>query len=426
MSNIALKFWSDGKDFSAVQYMGERASQEDYSQFRIFPSDLGLLAILADGMGGHTSGEVASNSAVNAFDRAFKSYSADSPISKLSAALESANAELSKLIDKNPSLNGMGCTIIGAYFNPKGLYWISVGDSLIYLYRNRQLVQINQDHSMAPLIEESYRSGKLSKEEAENYPNKNALRSAVMGELIQLIDAPDRAFDLYADDLIILASDGILSLSPKEIGNIIESHLVGSAEKISNELIQAVKNKKRRNQDNTTIQVVKASSLYPKKPYSKSLLPFTLTIFILFTAIFLGGMYSSKIQSWASLVFDSQSKKIEQVTPVTITPDVKKNDLPAIDSPKKSSLGGGLEQTEQHKNEKRSSDSKKPEKKSADEKNSKKSERPAVGSGLKPDSKGGVTSGPTKDSGESPDNEPKSNKDIQENKPSEKKETTRT
>jgi PPM family protein phosphatase len=426
MSDKPLKLWSDGKDFSALQYVGERSSQEDYSQFRLFPSDFGLLAILADGMGGHTSGEVASSNAVEAFDRAFKACSAESPVSKLAAALESANTELSKLIAKNPNLSGMGCTIIGAYLNPKGLYWISVGDSLLYLYRNRQLIQINQDHSMAPLIEESYKLGKLTREEAENYPNKNALRSALMGEQIQLIDAPDKAFDLYHGDVIIVASDGILSLSDKEIRDILEEGYSSSAEKISNNLIQAVKGKRKRNQDNTTIQVIRASKIYKKKPYSKSLVIFLLAGLIGLISIASVFMYNSKARDWVSSIFGNLSQTSEQVQPVAINPEVKKDDNQVLDSSKKSNLGGGLEQSEQQKNDKKKSESKKNDKKILDEKNSKKSDKSSGSSGSKSDNKSEVVPELKKDSNESSNENLKPNKDNQDGKSTEKKEVTKT
>ena len=350
MTNKSQKSWVNGLDFSAIQYLGERSSQEDYSQFRLFPGDFGLLAVLADGMGGHTSGEIASSAAVNAFDRVFKSYSGGSPISKLAASLTGANAELEKMILKNPRLKGMGCTLVGVYLNNNGMYWVSVGDSLIYLYRNGNLIQINQDHSMAPLIEESYKSGKITKEEADNYPNKNALRSALMGDEISLIDAPDKPMKLYRDDIVVIASDGVLSLSNNEIKTLLKKSLFDSAESISNKLIDAVKLKNRKNQDNTTIQIIKAPGSYSRKPYGKlGITGFLLAILIL-VGISLGVIYKQSLSVFFESIVGLQNQVHEEVKPVVIpiTTSQKNEQLP-LRNDQQPSVGGGLDSSKNSK-----------------------------------------------------------------------------
>lgn len=390
MTDKSSKLWVDAADFSAIQYIGERSSQEDYSQFRLFPSDTGLLAILADGMGGHTSGEVASSTAVNTFDSLFKSYSISSPVSKLAASLSGANAELAKVIVQNPRLKGMGCTLIGVYFNASGMHWISVGDSLIYLYRDGKLNQVNQDHSMAPLIEESYKAGKLSKQEADNYPNKNALRSALMGDEIPLIDAPDKPLSLYQGDIVIIASDGILSLNNSEIREVIAKSRGNTAELITNNLIKAVKLKKRRNQDNTTIQVIKATNLYPGKFSRKLFARIALLVTTLLIVSF-GSIYHTKLYDLFGPALGFKQEVSEEIKPLAIPANVEqKNDAIPTENNKKNNVGGGIDQQKSQKNDKKKEDSKKIDKKSSDGKGKNNNEKESVPPAQKFDGKGGL------------------------------------
>jgi serine/threonine protein phosphatase PrpC len=384
MEKLSNPPWIEGKYFSAIQYLGERSSQEDYSQFRLFPSDDGLLSVLADGMGGHTSGEIASTAAVQAFDRIFKSFSGASPTSKLGASLTGANSELSLMIANNPSLDGMGCTLIGAYFNQKGLYWISVGDSLIYLFREGRLKQINEDHSMAPLIEESLRLGKLTKQEAENYPSKNALRSALMGGDIPLIDAPETPLELYAGDVVLIASDGILSLSTNEILSLIAKNFTNGAEGISNSLIKSIKEKNKKNQDNTTIQVIKIPDSFSPKPNRK--FKFIAYLLSALAIVLLSGgvLYSKQLRSWFTLPFNVKTEVTQEIKPVPVNnnEEDKKNDQQPLDKNNRSGIGGGLE----HSNEKKTDKNKLNSKKNKDD-DKKKTVTPKSGDGQK-DSEG--------------------------------------
>ena len=355
MTDKSSKLWVDAADFSAIQYIGERSSQEDYSQFRLFPSDTGLLAILADGMGGHTSGEVASSTAVNTFDSLFKSYSISSPVSKLAASLSGANAELAKVIVQNPRLKGMGCTLIGVYFNASGMHWISVGDSLIYLYRDGKLNQVNQDHSMAPLI-----------------------------------DAPDKPLSLYQGDIVIIASDGILSLNNSEIREVIAKSRGNTAELITNNLIKAVKLKKRRNQDNTTIQVIKATNLYPGKFSRKLFARIALLVTTLLIVSF-GSIYHTKLYDLFGPALGFKQEVSEEIKPLAIPANVEqKNDAIPTENNKKNNVGGGIDQQKSQKNDKKKEDSKKIDKKSSDGKGKNNNEKESVPPAQKFDGKGGL------------------------------------
>ena len=135
-------------------------------------------------MGGHEAGEVASSLAVVNFEKAFLNLSQLNANQRLIAALQSANDSISNKIDSNPKFDGMGTTLLATYINGNELEYVSVGDSPLFLFRDGRLSQVNDDHSMMPVILKSLREGKITEEEAKNHPQRNALRSVVMGEKI--------------------------------------------------------------------------------------------------------------------------------------------------------------------------------------------------------------------------------------------------
>lgn len=244
-----------GLDFASGEIVGDRKGQEDYHAFLLCNNGTELLAILADGMGGHEAGEIASRKAVEAFAHCFKTHPASSVSARLGAALEVANAELAQSISQDPGLSGMGCTLLAAHFSDHGVHWISVGDSPLFIVRGGKIRQLNEDHSMAPEIELRRKSGKISDEEAINHPHRNALRSALMGDgTPSMIDSPAKPFLPRAGDVILLASDGLQTLSDTEICKVTRRD--GRSQAIVSNLLGAVQAKARRNQDNATVQVI--------------------------------------------------------------------------------------------------------------------------------------------------------------------------
>lgn len=245
------------QDYFLSQYQGARDNQEDFATFKVLSGDEGLLSVLCDGMGGHTSGEVASRSAVNQFVKTYESLNNGDVFSKLKQSLDEANRYLKELIIERQDLKGMGCTLVAAYIAKSQLYWISVGDSLLFIFRDNKLLRLNEDHSMYGLIQESLKLGKITEQEAAGFINKNALRSALTGDEIPLVDKPVSAFELRDSDLIILASDGLLTLANQEIETVISDARKGDCKTIVNSLLSRIKRKKSPSQDNTTIQAIK-------------------------------------------------------------------------------------------------------------------------------------------------------------------------
>src|SRR5690606_12312966 len=152
----------------------------------------------------------------------------------------------------NPQLAGMGATLVGAAIGNAGLSWISVGDSPMYLYRAGELVQLNEDHSLAPVIDRLVEQGHMSPEEARSDPRRHYLRSAVTGDEIELIDAPERPLELAPGDIVVIASDGLHTLAPDAVRDVVANNEASGVNAIADALIQNVTEANEPHQDNTT------------------------------------------------------------------------------------------------------------------------------------------------------------------------------
>lgn len=244
-------------DVAVLQNQGRRNYQEDYHSIAILDDQDANLIIVADGMGGHAAGDVASRSAVEAFQREFKD-GIESPLrTQLNRALFRANNALKDQLEQNPDYSGMGCTLIGAVFRPGSLRWVSVGDSIIYLVRDGKVMRINADHSLAPQIDAQVLSGDMTEDEARNHPDRSALVSALMGKKMSLVDLPEEELALQEGDWVILASDGIETLEPGEVAGLVEQNSAVRASDMVHLLMQAVLDCNTPDQDNVTIAAVK-------------------------------------------------------------------------------------------------------------------------------------------------------------------------
>ncbi len=244
----------DGR-FAALQISGKRAYQED---------DYGFIArgtadrngnemlVVADGMGGHVSGDTASGTVVRTFFETFPNATGPIP-DRLCACLEAANNALAAAIDANPQLDGMGTTVVAVVVSQRMLEWISVGDSPLWLFQDGQLRRLNADHSMAAVFAEWVAAGRITEEEAATDPKRHALRSAVMGDDIHLTDVSSQPVELKKSDWILLASDGLLTLAEREIERILQNMQDAPLSEVTEALIQAVEAVGHPHQDNTTV-----------------------------------------------------------------------------------------------------------------------------------------------------------------------------
>ena len=214
-----------------------------------------LTAVLADGMGGHAGGALASSTACQIFMRAYETSSGEVP-ARLGEALQLANAAIAHCVEENPALNGMGCTLVGTTFGTDGVQWVSVGDSPMFLVRRGEIFLLNEDHSLAPEIDKLAAAGKMSWEDAQSDPRRHFLRSALTGADIEMIDRSREPLVLEAGDVVIMASDGIQTLGHGDILGIVEAHAGQGPDAVADALLAAVDAAGDLYQDNTTVVVV--------------------------------------------------------------------------------------------------------------------------------------------------------------------------
>lgn len=182
------------------------------------------LFLVADGMGGHASGETASRLAVRYVEE-FVALSRAGAMevpraaqddltpeqSRLSAAAVYANRRILETAQQDPSLRGMGTTLTGATIDADHLAVMNVGDSRLYLIRGARIEQLTDDHS---LVGEQERRGILTREEARTHPRRHILTRAVGVDLPVQVDAY-RA-EIKPDDLFLLCSDGLYTMLDDE------------------------------------------------------------------------------------------------------------------------------------------------------------------------------------------------------------------
>jgi serine/threonine protein phosphatase PrpC len=119
------------------------------------------------------------------------------------------------------------------------------------------VLRLNADHSLGAFLDAQVRRHKMSAAEAEKNPYRNALRSALTGKAIEILDLRADPYPLAAGDWLILASDGIGTLDGDEIGDIVYASRDAAPERMAENLIAAVLAKEAPDQDNTTVLVVK-------------------------------------------------------------------------------------------------------------------------------------------------------------------------
>ena len=197
----------------------KRNTNQDYAN--VFENQQHItFAVLADGMGGHQAGDVASQMAVNNLGESWSNASVDSAEKSAQWLIQAIQKENEKIYERGqskPEYLGMGTTVVGAILLPDSFVLANVGDSRAYLVRDQHMLQLTEDHS---LVNELVKSGEISEEMAANHPRKNILtRSVGMPGSVE-VDVSTYIWQLK--DRLLLCSDGLTNmLSEETIGTII-------------------------------------------------------------------------------------------------------------------------------------------------------------------------------------------------------------
>lgn len=223
------------------------------------PSNGTLVAVLADGMGGHVGGALASKTVCDHFIKNFTETDGATR-ERLVTALRLANDAVKGAAEDDPMLDGMGSTMIGTVFGEHGVEWVSVGDSPLMLFRRGEIAVLNEDHSLAPELDRLAEAGSITEQQAKLDPRRHMLRSAITGDEIELVDLSRNPLKLEAGDYVILASDGVHALEPSEIGRVVDAYGDDGARAVCDALIRAVEAVRDPHQDNATVIAVRLST----------------------------------------------------------------------------------------------------------------------------------------------------------------------
>lgn len=167
----------------------------------------GRLALVADGMGGHQGGQVASVLAVEAIRNAYLEDGTGEPEAALVAAFSSAQAAILQFVSEHPELRGMGTTCVAGALRDGRLYFGSVGDSRLYLIRDSVISQLTHDHTY---VNRLVAQGAITPGQAATHPDKNVLTAALGMDRAVPADFGDTP--VKPGDLLLFCTDGLHGL----------------------------------------------------------------------------------------------------------------------------------------------------------------------------------------------------------------------
>ncbi len=191
-----------------MRYVGKSDTglRRDHNEDRYFAD--GHLFIVADGMGGHRAGEVASERSINVVTEYLeRSGGQGVPEAILAESVMRANEVIYEEARSDVRLAGMGTTFTGALISGRSAVIGHVGDSRAYLWRGGQLTQLTEDHS---LVAELLRAGRITPEQAFTHPQRNIITKALGVE--QVVDVEVATYNLEPGDLMLLCSDGLTAM----------------------------------------------------------------------------------------------------------------------------------------------------------------------------------------------------------------------
>lgn len=261
-------------DFGCFQDQGARKQQEDYfattePSLETVESHGGFLAVVADGMGGHSDGALASLTAVNTFMAEYLKKDEDETVAQaLHRALLQSNQALLTVKGLGAAGDDMGTTLLAAVVQGRHLYWMSVGDSRLYRSRRKRLEVINEEHSYGAELDAKVAAGQMSVVEADSQANKRHMLTSYLGiERIPKINLSRVPLELQPGDQILLCTDGLNNtLSDADVQRCLAGE--GTAHEKCEKMGLLVRGKCKPGQDNVTIVLLAAESADLPSPSS--------------------------------------------------------------------------------------------------------------------------------------------------------------
>ncbi len=218
-------------------------------------SDDSILMAVADGMGGHKAGEVASSLAIsylsNRFMESFFKMNKAGAVEWIKTCVNEINGQIFKYTEENPESKGMGTTLVMAIITDEYILFGNIGDSSGYVMKDNKLHKVTHDHTLVNLL---LAAGELTQEEAKNHPKKNILMNALgINDPIE-IDVFDCNMDI---DEILLCSDGLTTMLTDDI---IEKVLLEDIS-VSEQVVKLIKKANNRGgNDNISVACLKRNN----------------------------------------------------------------------------------------------------------------------------------------------------------------------
>jgi protein phosphatase len=239
-----------------AQHIGARSAQQDSFGFsdpedRPFVAHAGIAAVVADGMGGLANGSAASSAAVQAFLKTYESKDPDESVpDALFRAIESANLAVTSVCRKSGGSQSAGTTLAAVAVHQDCLYWVSAGDSRVYLLREGEVVQLTADHIYAADLAAEVDTGRITREEAVSHPERESLTSYLGLDKLPRLDRSRKAFPLMPNDTVLICSDGLYrTLSADDIAESLNK----DPRKTCDALVERTIAKHNARQDNVTV-----------------------------------------------------------------------------------------------------------------------------------------------------------------------------
>lgn len=234
------------------EFVGEQQVQADYG--KTVESPAGLFAVLADGIGKEQRGRISARIAVDTMVSLFRDYQVVSnPVYFFRRAYQQANAQILKALDDRPG----GACVAGVMIEQNTLYYALAGDIKIALYRKGDLIPLSEGHTLGKLVENAYKQGRLTRQEALAAIKEERLYNYVGQDGFKSLELFDIPVQLQKKDCVLLMTKGIYeALSWKRIEELLEESRI-SADRQAEKIIREFINIKDRERDNGSVLVLK-------------------------------------------------------------------------------------------------------------------------------------------------------------------------
>lgn len=236
-------------DIGNAQTIGTREKQDD--SFAASVKDYGVMAIVADGIGGYINGKLASQITVETFLDEFEKRDVTDNLTYYFQ--KSAMLSNERIRDEFQDTKG-GTTVVSVVMKDDKMFWTSVGDSNIAVFRSGRLIMVNRKENVKNWLEDQYYAGAVRKEEVLSNSSDMRLVNYLGYDGFKKADESDRPIYLKKKDKVLIYSDGVELLGQIELERMLSRRV--HPQKISDAIIDAVDAHKKKKKDNATIVIL--------------------------------------------------------------------------------------------------------------------------------------------------------------------------